>query len=319
MNKALEGLDKLISRRGFAYAMCMVQIEDETTAAANLAHRNIQERLSPNEIVFLWSLLVNKEDIWQYPESMDALYDMRCEVHDMMYKLQLSFYAGFAEHVNDKRDVKPEEYKPYHDGAMFQEAIFYSGGALYDEEYIHYIKTRYADDSLWLIDRKNYHADEFCDIALRIKQTIRGKIQQFGMLSLPETFDERLKYKPADMSVEDFEKELALSQFFYGLDDCVTLEEYCDRIRDAISFSREDLAGLEYTNEFLSIFSLFPSKDCNGSCKIPGDYSVLVSKPILGIFGGKFLLTLAIAIAFSHVVKYKVLPKVEPYLFNSTH
>lgn len=46
--------------------------------------RNNQERLSSNEIIFLWSLLVKKEGFWQYPSTVDELYAMRCEIPQLM-------------------------------------------------------------------------------------------------------------------------------------------------------------------------------------------------------------------------------------------
>jgi hypothetical protein len=80
MRKVLERIDKLISKKGFIYALIMAQIEDETIISNNMDKRNVQERLSSNEILFLWSLLINKEDIYQYPDSIDELYTMRCDI-----------------------------------------------------------------------------------------------------------------------------------------------------------------------------------------------------------------------------------------------
>ncbi len=71
---------------------------------------------------------------------------MRCEIARLMEKLHFTFFAGLAKYSKESAGAKPEKYVPYYDGAAFQEAIFYSGGALYDEEYIPYIKTRFADD-----------------------------------------------------------------------------------------------------------------------------------------------------------------------------
>jgi len=62
MQQALVKLDDLISRKGFVYALIMAQIEDETINSSNLGSRNNNDRLSCKEILFLWSLLVNKED-----------------------------------------------------------------------------------------------------------------------------------------------------------------------------------------------------------------------------------------------------------------
>ena len=60
MRQVLEKIDELISKKGFVYALIMAQIEDESIATVNIEKRNNQERLSANEILFLWSLLVNK-------------------------------------------------------------------------------------------------------------------------------------------------------------------------------------------------------------------------------------------------------------------
>ena len=68
MQEVLENLDRFISKRGFAYALLMAQIEDVSIDVDLIDQRNNQKRLSSNEILFLWSLLVNKEDIWQYPD-----------------------------------------------------------------------------------------------------------------------------------------------------------------------------------------------------------------------------------------------------------
>ena len=97
-------------------------------AIVNIEKRNNQNRLSGNEILFLWSLLVNKEDFWHYPEDIDDLYKMRCEIPRLMDELHLTFFSGVASHVQDIINGKQEESKPYYDGAVFQEAIFYSGG-----------------------------------------------------------------------------------------------------------------------------------------------------------------------------------------------
>ena len=64
------------------------------------------------------------------------------------------------------------------------------------------------------------------------------------MLSLPETLDERMKSKPERMTEEEFVKELTMWQFFYSDEEKLTLEEYCDRLRDALSFEKKDIAGL---------------------------------------------------------------------------
>ena len=73
MQQTLSKLDGLVSKKGFVYALIMALIEDEAIAADYLDKRNSMERLSNNEIMFLWSLLVNKENIWHYPDTVDEL------------------------------------------------------------------------------------------------------------------------------------------------------------------------------------------------------------------------------------------------------
>ena len=56
MRITLKKIDKLISKKGFVYALIMAQIEDISIDTIYLN----QERLSGNEILFIWGLLVNK-------------------------------------------------------------------------------------------------------------------------------------------------------------------------------------------------------------------------------------------------------------------
>lgn len=291
MQLVLGKIDTLISMKGFVYALIVSQIEDETILASNLDKRNNHERLSSNEILFLWSLLVNREDFWQYPDTVEDLYDMRCEIHLLLEELQRTFFSGLISHLNETLGAKPEDYKPYYDGNAFQEAIFYSGGVLYDEEYLYYIKTRYVDDAEWLKVNKGFDKDSFCKIVCRIKEIIAAKIRRFRLLSLPETLEQRLANKPCDLTEEEYKRVLALGQFLYDQDDDPTLKEFCDRLREAVSFTKEDLSGCSDVDNYLKIFCLEPSSGCNGECKEPGDYSILMSKPIIWTPEGSYLLT----------------------------
>lgn len=290
-SRVLEKIDELISKKGFVYSMIMAQIEDQTIPASNLDKRNNHERLSSNEILFLWSLLVNKENFWQYPDTIDDLYSMRREIGRLMTELHFTFFSGVISHMNNTKGLKFDDYKPYYDGAVFQEAIFYSGGGLYDEEYLYYIRKRFAEDSQWLKDNKGYDKDAFCDIVSKIKLTLATKIRRFRFLSLPETLEQRLANKPSEIPVDDFIMSLTLSQFLYNQNDEPTLQEFCDRLKDAICFTKEDLDKLRGVDDYLCSFSITPSKDCNETCREPGDYSILMSSPIIKTSEGCYLLT----------------------------
>lgn len=291
MRVVLEKIDELISKKGFVYSLIMAQIEDESIAIVNIEKRNNQNRLSGNEILFLWSLLVNKEDFWHYPEDIDDLYKMRCEIPRLMDELHLTFFSGVASHVQDIINGKQEEFKPYYDGAAFQEAIFYSGGALYDEEYVYYIKKRYEEDSQWLKDNKGYDKEEFCGIAAKIKHTIVTKIRRFRLLSLPETWEERLANKPTELTEAEYRKELTLWQFFYNQEERLTLQEICDRLKNAVSFTKEDIYEYTGAENYLRLFTVEPTKGCNDVCKEPGDYSLLMSSPLIITPDGSYLVT----------------------------
>lgn len=291
MRVVLEKIDELISKKGFVYSLIMAQIEDESIAIVNIEKRNNQDRLSGNEILFLWSLLVNKEDFWHYPEDIDDLYKMRCEIPRLMDELHLTFFSGVASHVQDIINGKQEEFKPYYDGAAFQEAIFYSGGALYDEEYVYYIKKRYEEDSQWLKNNKGYDKEEFCGIAAKIKHTIVTKIRRFRLLSLPETWEERLANKPTELTEAEYRKELTLWQFFYNQEERLTLQEICDRLKNAVSFTKEDIYEYTGAENYLRLFTVEPTKGCNDVCKEPGDYSLLMSSPLIKTPDGSYLVT----------------------------
>lgn len=291
MQEVLKKIDGLISKKGFVYALIMAQIEDESIATVNIEKRNNQERLSANEILFLWSLLVNKDGFWQYPEDFDVLYEMRREISHLMDELHFTFFSGLASHVQDIMNGKIEEFKPYYDGAAFQEAIFYSGGALYDEEYIYYIKKRYEEDAQWLKENKGFDKDEFCDIASKIKEIIGNKIRRFRLQSLPETWEQQLKRKPSELTEEEFRKELTFWQFFYNQEERLSLQEFCNRLKDAISFTKEDINDYPSADNFLKLFSVEPSKGCNEAYEEPGDLSILMSSPVMKTPDGSYLVT----------------------------
>lgn len=291
MRQTLERIDKLISKKGFVYALIMAQIEDESIDTVNIDKRNSRERLSVNEILFLWSLLVNKEDFWHYPDNFDVLYFMRSEINRLMDELHFTFFSGVTSHIQEIIKGKPEEYKPYYDGPALQEAIFYSGGSLYDEEYIYYIKKRYEENSEWLKEQKDYDKDEFCDIVSKIKKIIWDKIRRFRLLSLPETWEQHLKDKPSEMTEDEYRKELTLWQFFYNQEEKLTLEEMCDRLKDAISFTKEDVDEYVGAENYLKLFSVEPSKGCNDACKEPGDFSILMSCPLVKLADGTYLVS----------------------------
>lgn len=82
-----------------------------------------------------------------------------------------------------------------------------------------------------------------------------------------------------------------LGQFLYNQDDDPTLQEYCDRMKDAISFKTENLKGCADVENYLELFSIEPSQDCNNDYKEPGDYSILMSKPIIRTSDGSYLIT----------------------------
>ena len=296
MRGVLEKIDELISRKGFVYALIMAQIEDESIATVHIEKRNNQERLSGNEILFLWSLLINKEGFWNYPEDLDVLYKMRCEIPRLMDELHFTFFSGLASHAQSYFNGKFEEFKPYYDGASFQEAIFYSGGALYDEEYIYYIKKRYEEDDRWLKEQKSFDKDEFCDIASKIKKTVWTKIGRFRILSLPETWEQQLETKPLELTEDEYRKELALWQFFYNQEERLTLEEFCERLKDAVSFTKADLDEYAGVENYLNLFSVVPSRGCNTACVEPGDYSILMSSPLIKTPDGCYLVTEALQV-----------------------
>lgn len=291
MQNTINEIKTLMKRKGFAYALCMMAIEDTAIDINLLSKRNTEERLSSNEFLFLWSLLINQKEIWSYPERRVDLYDIKCEIHDLMDKLHISFLYNSTQQIRNGLEKDSNDFKSFYDSDLVKESIFYGGGALYDEEYIPHIKEKYLSDKDWLVTNKNYHIDSICKIGLHIKSITSGKTRKFRLLSLPETMDDYMEKKKDDIAAQDYRMGLTLGQFLYSNEEAPSTAEYCNRIRDAISFSDEDLAEFEGKDDFLKIFSFSASENCNQKFHEPGDFSILLNTPIIMIQDGHYLVT----------------------------
>ena len=106
---------------------------------------------------------------------------------------------------------------------------------------------------------KGYNKDSFCDIVSRIKDRIAEEVNRFRLLALSETLNQRLADKPRELTEDEYKMVLVLGHFLYDQDDDPTLQEFCDRMKDAVSFKIEDLKGCTDVENYLELFSIEPS------------------------------------------------------------
>ncbi len=83
----------------------------------------------------------------------------------------------------------------------------------------------------------------------------------------------------------------ACQVIFYNQEERLTLQEICDRLKNAVSFTKEDIYEYSGAENYLRLFTVEQTKGCNDVCKEPGDYSILMSTPIIVTPDGSYLVT----------------------------
>lgn len=295
MKNVIENIDELISKNGFVYALCMATIDDTTIDKNVIEERNSSNRLNTNELSFLWGRLINLNNIWDYPSDMDALYSLKVEIYKLMDELHTSFYSEISKEsryrLANNMPVGNIMYEDRFLGDFYKENAFYSGGDLYDEEYLYFARERYNADVDWLKANKHYYIKEFCDTTNKIKQIINIKIHELNLVGIPENLGQVIDKKPESMTDDDFYKTIDICQFFKKDEQGMTVIQFCERLKDILSFNKSDLVGCANTEFYLNNFSLAPSLNCNSDFTEPGSYNILLAKPILKLAADNYIVT----------------------------
>ena len=302
-------LKRLISTKGYIYTLCLILFEDFHHDIEKLHEVDPLAKLSVKECTLILGFMVQEELDFSFPESPEAVIDLKEQTYQLMRELQISFNAPQMNKLRElfERQANGEvlQEKPgdreemfVRDGAMV-EPMFYAGDGVYDFQYLEYLEQKYKYDRDWLLDNKGFDFEEVCAIASQIKSILHDKAKAVHLINLKDVFAEVTKkakngFKKLLSSKETIEhikrEQLTGATFFQyralfpdkkGKEKDVNeyWGSFYRNLLDLFIIRKSDFAEGINTDRFFSNFSFIPgaNKNYNG----PGHFNILNSCPLI--------------------------------------
>lgn len=256
-------LEKLATEPGFIYSFCTLLLELflHPHEAADI---DWHKRLSFQELSFLGGLMIKQKINLQIPE--EEIFKARIDkVHELFHELHVAFSKPFFNQLIRymRKDSSREEVKSaFASAESMVEPIFYGGCGAYDFQYVELAKERYGADKDWIKTAKKLEIEKLGEFFFSLK-----KLQV-------EKINSRTK-------IDTFEKG-------------------CQEILSVFTFTRKDFPEFsdDEVKNFLDCFSLFPGR-VNEKLRMPGQYNVLDSHPIVCLNDDLYFLPIAYNLAQS--------------------
>ena len=172
----LDNIKKLVSTKGYIYALCMILFEDFHIIPEEIHKTDTRSRLSTKEASLLIGFLVQNEIDFSTPDTPQDLITLKQKTYELMDELHKSFMIPFFEKLQEsiKKEHKIEDYRKeqkefFGKGDMLTEPIFYSGTGVYDFQYLDFLERKYKYDKEWLSKNKNFDIEKSKNIVIKIK------------------------------------------------------------------------------------------------------------------------------------------------------
>lgn len=170
--EVFKDLCELTSRPGFIHALAFLSYKhniitfevDKGLTSDDLSKMYLPNRLIRTEMTTLLGMMA-KEEINFSIISNEVAKEYAKNAEDLLEELHGTFMADFAVSF----DSAVEKKRPWFNGKMMQEAIFYGADSAYDFQYRDLAPIRYEKDRDWILEKMGFSIDE----AIRITQLIR--------------------------------------------------------------------------------------------------------------------------------------------------
>lgn len=143
----IEDIKKLVNKKGFFYALCMILSEDFLVIAEDIHKIDAFARVSNNEALLILWFLVQNEINYDFPESPQDLIEIKKEIYNLLEELHSSFSIPFVRRMEEwfKNWFKNDNYQKdkkefFWNWEMLMEPIFYAGSWVYDFQYLEYLE-----------------------------------------------------------------------------------------------------------------------------------------------------------------------------------
>lgn len=253
-------LESLTYHQGYIYSLVLMLQKDLFTPLGEVPKINPYKQLSFQEFGFLIGLMVKKPINLTFTSKENTEKDIRL-TRKLFDELHWAYNEPFGKRLAEKfkegelKNPKESFEDIFKSGELMTEPIFYGDSGAYDFQLWEFAFQKYQEDKEWL-SKKNV------DIASLIKITQFLKFQA-------ETKLAKLKKN------KDFEK-------------------YCNQILDIFCFNLEKLTEFSKgeVKGFLNNFSVEAGK-INPEYKVPGDYNIIESHPVIKITENKFFIPIS--------------------------
>ena len=264
-----KNLATLVTRKGYLYTLLMVATHDLFLPVTDYADANWHDKLSYQEISFLFGLLVkNKIKLNEYPdpnnlqEDIDDTYKFLQDLHD--HYTMSSFTKLFEETIRlrDSTGVVPEQPPMFSSSEAIVEAVFYDNSGAYDFQFWESSVSRYEMDAKWVIDKLGFSIEQAVNFSQEVKVLTERKKRDRNLAK-----------------------------------EWTTL---CDSVLELYSFQDsefESIADQDTINKIINTFSISPGT-CNEELVNPASPNILSYKPIIKLNdSGRFLLPVSFDLA----------------------
>lgn len=302
----IKDIKKLVNKKGFFYALCMILSEDFLVIAEDIHKIDTYARVSNNEALLLFWFLIQNKINYDFPE-LPKLIEIKKEIYNLLEELHNSFEILFISKIEEwiKNWFKTDNYQKdkkdfFWNWEMLIEPIFYAGSWVYDFQYLEYLDKKYKYDRKRLLENKNFHIDDNIKIANEIKRILHEKSKKINFQWLKEKIPsiiEDIKKKYPNRNIEkEAEQMLSMMELYQYLElffenkniDYSLPEEEIKKLEiESFYYWLIDLFVIRKSDfdisidSFLDNFSIDLKKDINSNFKWIGDFNILNSKPII--------------------------------------
>ncbi len=266
INKTTKDLSNLVKEPGYLFSLLAMSRRDLFLGVDQYAEVNWHDRLSYQEVEFMFGLLIKHTIDTQTKPTEEQMQDQITRTYALLQDMHnyygIKMFNSTLESALKQKNISEET--PKHPGFTSPEAIieavFYDESGAYDHQYWEVAHERYKKDRQFIKKHFGFSIDEAIDLSKAIKKLCQHKANN------PPT----------------------ISNF----------EEYCDWLLDIFTFNINDVYKNDNQKDLLERFSVTPAK-VNEKMRFANDFNELSIKPLVELSEDKYLIPLSFALTRS--------------------
>lgn len=309
----IKDIKELVNTRGYIYAFCLILFEDFHVNLETIHEIDYRSRLSVKEATLILGFIVQNAIDFSMPDSPESVIGLKEKTYSLMKELHVSYSIPQIEKINKKiqqvkngvftEDSYSERFDFFvNDGGMV-EPMFYAGDGVYDFQYLEYLEAKYKYDKEWLLEKKDFEAQNAINIVSEIKKILHEKSRRVNLVGLrevaPQMEKEARKKLKKKYKEEDFKKFLISAEFYQYVklfpsppgDKSINKETvhsenwncFYQNLFDLFVVRKSQLKNYAQADSFIENFSFIPGGNINKDYKGAGCFNIVNSKPIVRI------------------------------------